>query len=357
MDNFKAIQFNCYFCSKGLRGFADYEKHLLSHTKEFPFKCKLCTLKQRQYKGLFSLLKHYKKYHPDLYLESRVSRQKSIYECYFCGCTFKIQSNLFRHLATHTREFQFKCEFLPCTKRKLHKSTIMVHQKSCYFNPNRQLRERILPCYFCGQKCKTMSSLLNHSRRHTDEKPFKCCTCNKQFTTPVNLNYHIKSCHDLESRYKCSFCDTEKIYLEDLNSHIRSKHTKDHKLHKCYFCFKQLERVTPKHMALHTGEQLYGCKYCPAYFQTAVPLYFHILEHVDTPECEKAKSFISKSKPMCYFCLKRFPNKGYIERHMKTHTGEKSYDCKRCRAILFSWSAAMKCCRKPRTVQPLGIHL
>jgi len=356
MATVNRIKFQCYFCTKGFSHLSNFHTHLATHTKEAPFMCKVCTPKRRQYKYKATLLRHYKKYHRNLYEEEiikikthrkRQTNSRISHNCYFCGATFKKQSKLFIHLTSHTREFQYNCKFIPCTTRRQHRSELQSHQKFCYFNPNRQLRERNLSCYFCGQKYTARACLTNHVRRHTGEKPYECTACPQRFKTNNQRQTHANRCHNLSKRYSCNFCDAEKISERELNLHIRTKHTKDHELQKCYFCLKKFRAIAPRHMAFHTGEKLFRCKHCPAFFQEASTFFLHCLKHIDTPEYFKAESFVSQSKlSWCYFCSKRFLNSGNLHCHIKKHTGEEYYECGRCGALRFTRKRDANCCRK-----------
>jgi len=356
MATFNGIIFQCYFCTKRFSNLSSYHYHLADHTKEVPFKCKKCTLNRRQYKRKPNLLRHYKKYHPNLYKEEILqikphkSRPKNLrisYNCYFCCANFKTQSSLFIHLMSHTREFPHKCEFIPCTTSTQRRSKILRHQKFCYLNPNCQLRQRNLSCYFCGQLYTALSCLINHVRRHTGEKPFKCISCYQSFKTCNLRQTHANHFHNVHKRFSCNFCEVEKHSQYELNQHIMSKHTKDRELQKCYFCLKKLRGIDPRHMAFHTGEKHFKCKHCPAYFREPRSFHLHSLEHIKTPEYLEAKSFVSRSKLWwCYFCRKGFQSSRDLHCHIKKHTGEKFYKCSRCGVFRFTRKLDTNCCRK-----------
>ena len=64
------------------------------------------------------------------------------------------------------------------------------------------------------------NELLNHERSHTGEKPFKCCNCNKYFSTKSNLMRHAKI-HTEEKPLQCSICDKTFRDQGDLMAHAR----------------------------------------------------------------------------------------------------------------------------------------
>jgi len=120
------------------------------------------------------------------------------------------------------------------------------------------------------------------------------CKCSQTFATSSSLEYHEKLKYHLKKRRQCNFCEIQKRSMYGLSKHIRSKHMKDHKYQKCYFCFRQLERITHMYIAIHKGERYYSCKYCPVGFATTAQYHFHCMKHVGTQEFVKSKSILDK---------------------------------------------------------------
>eukprot|EP01084_Bolivina_argentea_P247666 414338_1 len=60
-------------------------------------------------------------------------------------------------------------------------------------------------CKYCPKRFSTPSDLERHIRCHTKEKPFKCHECNKSFGTKGNLKKH-KRIHTGEKPYSCPKC-------------------------------------------------------------------------------------------------------------------------------------------------------
>jgi len=87
----------------------------------------------------------------------------------------------------------------------------------------------------CGKCFKQNADLTEHSRIHSEEKPFECSDCNKRFTQAGHLVRHSRI-HSGEKSYKCHVCKKAFNRSGSLHSHMRV-HTGD-KPYKCSQCNK-----------------------------------------------------------------------------------------------------------------------
>ena len=77
------------------------------------------------------------------------------------------------------------------------------------------------PCTVCSKTFKYASTLKNHMRSHTGERPFNCKVCGKAYTSSSYLNVHMRS-HTGERPFSCNVCSKAFVCISRLNGHMRS---------------------------------------------------------------------------------------------------------------------------------------
>jgi uncharacterized Zn-finger protein len=84
-------------------------------------------------------------------------------------------------------------------------------------------KTKVFECSQCHLSFRTKGHLLDHSRKHTGERPFLCSDCGSSFTTASNLKRHIKS-HSGMKNYACHECQARFLEKKTLLVHMR-RHT------------------------------------------------------------------------------------------------------------------------------------
>ena len=100
--------------------------------------------------------------------------------CEICGKSFKLLTDLKRHILIHSAERPFRCDL-------------------------------------CSYTCNRESSLKNHYYKHSGVKPYKC-HCGKAFPEKGHLNRHMLV-HTKERPYHCSLCGKSLTRLDSLKKH------------------------------------------------------------------------------------------------------------------------------------------
>ena len=84
-------------------------------------------------------------------------------------------------------------------------------------------KNKVFECSECRVTFRTRGHLLDHSRKHTGERPFLCSDCGSTFTTASNLKRHIKS-HTGTKNFSCHECQARFLEKKTLLVHMR-RHT------------------------------------------------------------------------------------------------------------------------------------
>uniref|UniRef100_A0A0C9QNI9 ZNF677_0 protein n=1 Tax=Fopius arisanus TaxID=64838 RepID=A0A0C9QNI9_9HYME len=165
---------------------------------------------------------------------------------------------------------------------------------------------------------------------------YKCLHCNSLFPDLDAASVHCMQCSDAPRGIDLS---SENVNLKnqtpdngDLKDSIQSgpeesapppskpppRAKKNNKV-ECSECSHKFLNASllKRHMSVHTGERPFTCETCNRKFSQLGQLNFHRKFHVNP-------------RYRCQVCEKPFLRPSDIEKHMRTHTGEKPFACKIC---------------------------
>ncbi|XP_058474716.1 zinc finger and SCAN domain-containing protein 2 isoform X1 [Solea solea] len=332
---------SCFQCNAVFKTKPELLSHQRSHRARPVYQCGQC---DKEFHHLSSLTNH-KQTHlekggvtcgsSDRVLETtaerdggRLQQRPPDLTCTVCEQTFSSQTQLLRHLQTHSAEGaapQYTCRF--CSQSFSGVTQLRIHQRSH--------AQRSYQCDLCSKTYGSLTGLQSHRAGHSAESRFLCPQCGKRFKTRDGLEGHLRT-HTGERPYRCPYCPKDFTALAGLNVHVR-RHTGE-RPYVCTVCGKGWPSGgdLQKHMRTHTGERPYVCADCGKAFSISCHLTEHRRIHTgekpfSCPECGKClrrkfdlkKHMLSHAsvRPYaCVICTKSYTRKTHLSRHLLTHS-------------------------------------
>lgn len=239
----KEVLHFCDVCNKGFYESALLKIHMTIHSESRPYNCDICakTFKTQKHLDL------HKKTHLD-----GEHKPKNI-PCQYCEKLFCSMKEYDIHLQEHPEHTDsFQCNV--CNRKFALEARLKLHAK-IHIRPFKI-------CQICGKSLASLASFNTHMRIHTNEKPFKCSMCPKQYKQGNQLAIH-KRCHSGERPYKCKLCNLAFRQRNHLDTH-QNVHSTEKKFSCdiCGVCVGYKYNLISHIKNVHQKERNYQCKHC-----------------------------------------------------------------------------------------------
>ena len=232
-----------------------------------------------------------------------------------------------------------------CSKTYAARGDLVVHQIQAH---NIHISNHFCqPCPYCQQLFADRLRLQQHINRHTGETPFSCPHCDQRYAQRSSLTTHIKYAHQGPPRYTCIECPGTDNVLFQTREQARRHYLQYHS-----------RGSSPRQSAVRVdsqGRERHICSTCNIFFSTAAELLTHNHDdHVNRPRpfaCPLCTAsfddeyrrrlhliHVHQQRPTepnvvcveCPVCARLFSGPSTMQRHLRSHTGEKPYACERC---------------------------
>lgn len=240
--------------------------------------------------------------------EKYAKQYRKKYNCDLCFKVFTKYSKLLEHDRVDHKDIVREDICLQCNQIFVSNYRLKVHTDVKH-------KEKLFNCDICGLSSVSKKSLEVHKLRHSGR--FVCDVCGVAMSTSRSLQDHIRS-HSEDKSFKCETCQRCFKQQQSLDLHVKRHNPHLLPEYQCSICckvFKNSHQLNI-HKTTHNNENSTMCEICGKTFKNKSTLYIHKLTH-------------KEKKHVCMTCNKMFTTKNLLTRHLQTH-GPGNFVCLVC---------------------------
>ncbi|XP_055711886.1 zinc finger protein ZFP2-like [Phlebotomus papatasi] len=339
--------FQCSECDETFQNHYYLTKHKASmHQEEKDTICSICNHE-------FSTKQNLKRHIEDIHEKVEKVREDKAYQCNQCELTFKNHYYLTKHQGVHTTVKKNICPI--CGQEYSTKQNLRRHIEDIHEKIKKAKGKDSYQCNMCDKTFKNHYFLTKHRMIHSASKKNVCPHCNQVYSTKQNLRRHIEDIHEKLRNHLCTICGKGFAQITTLKSHYNVHSKIKFQCDVCgkrfktemYLKLHKLRHIPPEERTDKIKKRLKSdgskakkviciCSFCGKISNTAAIHQNHLRTHTGEKPFE------------CDICKKNFSFKFVLETHMRVHTGEKPYKCDTC-GMAFRQSAHLKTHKRVHT--------
>ncbi|KAG5673514.1 hypothetical protein PVAND_003556 [Polypedilum vanderplanki] len=300
-------------CESSFKARKNLKDHYLVHSDSRPFACHFC---DQTFKSSSNRSKHERRIHAK---ERNAMKQAEAKE----EQIKKNEQKVGNETRTSSQKSLPAPATFPHTVLVQQQSQINRVQKSEPIETINEKGERVFQCehFLCKSSFKTRSSLRDHQKVHSEERPYKCNYCPSAFKSSSNRSKHERGSHSEQYQKRKLEREAEKANNGSTTETILSPASKKPKIEneEQKIISKQDSEQNSSNASAAPPSQpkrvTFPCRYCDRVFKKTEGRDKHETTH---------KDFLAYD---CGYCYKTFKSDDILKEHMKIHITQTKFPC------------------------------